>query len=535
MADDDGKAKLFRHVRLGKTKEVKEALTTGALGVNEQDSKGDTLLHLAARNGHKPIVKELLRRNCDFDAKNVDGKQAWELAYEFNYADLGGYIRDKTGLPPLDASAKDSSAPAQSGGDDDGLLDLLDLGPADKTEKRNKQAGRSGRERDGDPSQKLPEVDLKKSGFDPLGSVGLPKKPFDPLGGGGHRPPAAEPVGKEPGREQDKATGAGREPERERDRDAVVGGRDAGDSGRNSSLSVHKAHTWQERVDFSLLKSALKAVAEGSRNVPNAAALNLDTAFWAQIESVKEATGLPAVEERARGLEELMGKLWGRYAVFKAEDVQGVRLQSEVRGLVAKMGAGADLDSVLEERDRLRIKQGDAERQVADLAAKMRLLENEVRESGTRLEEARREAEDQQAKLRAERRGREAGDAKCRELESARDDLEREVREAKDAAAAEKRAVQGLRGDLNKVRDIKVGFLSAAELDDLFRRHDRDNSGDISPEEMKPMVEELCSVMDRRMEAARGELHRERSRAEQAEVSSHVSSPPIPKIPYPKP
>jgi len=138
--------------------QVKEALTTGALDVNEKDPKGDTLLHLAARNGHKAIVKEvprlrgraggqaaaeadrehmhdhadrgnararralqLLRRNCDYDTKNAAGQEAWELAYEFNYAELGDYIRDKTGLPKLEAGAADGAVKD----DDDGLLDLL--------------------------------------------------------------------------------------------------------------------------------------------------------------------------------------------------------------------------------------------------------------------------------------------------------------------------------------------------------------------------------------------------------------------------
>lgn len=34
-------------------------MATDALDVNDTDPKGDTLLHLAARNGHKAIVKEV--------------------------------------------------------------------------------------------------------------------------------------------------------------------------------------------------------------------------------------------------------------------------------------------------------------------------------------------------------------------------------------------------------------------------------------------------------------------------------------------
>ena len=61
-----------------------------------------------------------------------------------------------------------------------------------------------------------------------------------------------------------------------------------------------------------------------------------------------------------------MEKLWGRYSLLKADDLQGVRLQSELRGLLAKMakmgGGGADIDSVLEERDRLSVKLSQAGR-----------------------------------------------------------------------------------------------------------------------------------------------------------------------------
>jgi hypothetical protein len=56
--------------------------------------------------------------------------------------------------------------------------------------------------------------------------------------------------------------------------------------------------------------------------------------------------------------------MWGRFVLFKSEDIQSLRLQSELRGLSAKMGVGSDLDSLLEERDRLRAKKADTERQV---------------------------------------------------------------------------------------------------------------------------------------------------------------------------
>ena len=156
--DDAARDKLFRLVRLGKTKEVKEALATGALDVNERDSKGDSLLHLAARNGHKPIVKELLRRNCDFDVKNQAGKEAWELAFDFNFAELGAYIREKTGLPPIgdggDSAAAALPAPSSKALDSEDFGDVLDL----------------------------PGLEPKKPLFDPLGAGEMTES--NALGGG---------------------------------------------------------------------------------------------------------------------------------------------------------------------------------------------------------------------------------------------------------------------------------------------------------------------------------------------------------------
>ena len=58
---------------------------------------------------------------------------------------------------------------------------------------------------------------------------------------------------------------------------------------------------------------------------------------------------------------------------------------------------------------------------------------------------------------------------------------------------------------MNRVKQIKVKHISSQELDDLFRKHDSDNSGDIDPEEMKAFVEDLCGIMERQMEKDREE------------------------------
>jgi len=56
---------LLSKVRLGKEKDVKEILNRNpAILKDALDVQGNTLLHLAALNGHKRIVKEVLR-NAD--------------------------------------------------------------------------------------------------------------------------------------------------------------------------------------------------------------------------------------------------------------------------------------------------------------------------------------------------------------------------------------------------------------------------------------------------------------------------------------
>ena len=115
-------------------------------------------------------------------------------------------------------------------------------------------------------------------------------------------------------------------------------------------------------------------------------------------------------------------------------------------------------------------------------------------------------------------RAREAAEAQSREAVARAKDLEVELGHAKDAAAAHRRAIDGVQGTLNQVKRIRVSSLSPAELDDLFKRHDKDNSGDIDATEMKSLVEELCGILERRVEVTRADLRREQDRADHAEA-----------------
>ena len=106
---------LLSKVKLGKEKEVKEILSRDPSILKDAvDVQGNTMLHLAALNGHKRIVKEMLRNADYFNpyAINKKGFSAVDLARDFNYPDLADYIREKLpGIPEVKAAAPGTEAP----------------------------------------------------------------------------------------------------------------------------------------------------------------------------------------------------------------------------------------------------------------------------------------------------------------------------------------------------------------------------------------------------------------------------------------
>jgi hypothetical protein len=76
----------------------KEALDAQTVELDDIDDDGNTLLHMAAGQGHKLLVKELLRRGADPTVTNVGGKTCYDAAHQLNQWELGDYIRGKLGL-----------------------------------------------------------------------------------------------------------------------------------------------------------------------------------------------------------------------------------------------------------------------------------------------------------------------------------------------------------------------------------------------------------------------------------------------------
>ena len=87
------RAALWQAAKLGKLKEVKAALDATVVDLDDIDVEGNTLLHMAASQGHKLLVKELLRRGAD--AQVINFAFNWVLlcimVLVFAGANLAGY------------------------------------------------------------------------------------------------------------------------------------------------------------------------------------------------------------------------------------------------------------------------------------------------------------------------------------------------------------------------------------------------------------------------------------------------------------
>lgn len=139
---------IFQKVRFGKHAEVDELLNMyGEKLGKEIDDKGNTLLHVAAQNGHKRLAKTFLRIGVDLLSKNHDGRSPAELAHHFNFKELGDYLDSKNIFNANAESAPSLSPPAAAA-------------KAPKTEKRTCLANKHCQtDVSGDTSQSLLTID----------------------------------------------------------------------------------------------------------------------------------------------------------------------------------------------------------------------------------------------------------------------------------------------------------------------------------------------------------------------------------------
>ena len=107
---------IMSKARMGKLKEFKALLQSQPELLSKAvDSKGNNLMLIAASNGQKKIVKELMRNpdKIDLHARNNVGKNALNLAVDFKYQELAEYLKEK--LPELSKVAPPAETKAAKG------------------------------------------------------------------------------------------------------------------------------------------------------------------------------------------------------------------------------------------------------------------------------------------------------------------------------------------------------------------------------------------------------------------------------------
>ena len=107
---------IMSKARMGKSKEFKALLESEPELLSKAvDSKGNNLMLIAASNGQKKIVKELMRNpdKLDLHARNNVGKNALNLAIDFKYQELAKYLKEK--LPELSKVAPPAEKKAAEG------------------------------------------------------------------------------------------------------------------------------------------------------------------------------------------------------------------------------------------------------------------------------------------------------------------------------------------------------------------------------------------------------------------------------------
>jgi hypothetical protein len=89
---------VINKARLGRSKDFRELISKdSSLLSRAVDSSGNTLFHIAAANGKKKIVKELLRQGDKIDvyARNNKGQNALDCALQFSFHELVEYLKAK--------------------------------------------------------------------------------------------------------------------------------------------------------------------------------------------------------------------------------------------------------------------------------------------------------------------------------------------------------------------------------------------------------------------------------------------------------
>jgi ankyrin repeat protein len=89
----------FQAARSGKINIIKDLLEKGA-DVNARDNDDKTVLHLAAENGYMDVVEYLLEKGINVDAKDDQGRTALDLANKFGHTEGANAILEAVAKKP---------------------------------------------------------------------------------------------------------------------------------------------------------------------------------------------------------------------------------------------------------------------------------------------------------------------------------------------------------------------------------------------------------------------------------------------------
>ena len=89
--------RLCSFARHGKLADIEEIIDQSEhnIPIDYKDDMGNTLLHIAAQNGHKRLVKFCLRRGASLKAQTLSGQTPLHFAFGFGHQMLGEYLITK--------------------------------------------------------------------------------------------------------------------------------------------------------------------------------------------------------------------------------------------------------------------------------------------------------------------------------------------------------------------------------------------------------------------------------------------------------
>ncbi len=75
--------------------QLEDLFALDAFSIDEKDEHGNALIHVAAQNGNKKILKILLRHGAQLNAKNSNGQTPLHYCFAYGYKELGEYLISK--------------------------------------------------------------------------------------------------------------------------------------------------------------------------------------------------------------------------------------------------------------------------------------------------------------------------------------------------------------------------------------------------------------------------------------------------------